>query len=370
MTLPKDTIWPLEPHTMAKHQILKLYLQAWFPILSSYQGKVVYIDGFCGPGRYKGGEPGSPLIVLDLAANHIKELRGETVFWFIDKDERRIAHLRSELQQLTFPANFKITTDHGSFDQKLEAVLNKIDSLGAQLAPTFIFIDPFGFAGVPYSLVKRALKKPRCEALITFMVDSINRWLDHPQANVRENIAQIFGTTEVFNIDRHSGNRINSLRALYQKKLQEVAKFVRFFEMRDRSGRVEYLLFFASNHPLGHVKIKEAMWAVDPRGEFRFSDATNPDQQVMFGGNDASLLWPILQQEFGGKEVNSDEILKFVEDRTPFLGKHMRSVLKEREDTRLPPDERIVVRNTKVDGKPRRKASFPSGALVIFPIAN
>jgi hypothetical protein len=48
----------------------------------------------------------------------------------------------------------------------------------------------------------------------------------------------------------------------------------------------------------------------------------------------------------------------------------MRSVLKEREDTRLPADERIVVLDTKVDGKPRRKASFPPGVLVTFPVGN
>ena len=31
MTVPSETIWPLDPHTAAKHEILKLYLQRWFP---------------------------------------------------------------------------------------------------------------------------------------------------------------------------------------------------------------------------------------------------------------------------------------------------------------------------------------------------
>lgn len=34
MAAPKDTIWEAEPHTLAKHTILKAYLQAWFPILT------------------------------------------------------------------------------------------------------------------------------------------------------------------------------------------------------------------------------------------------------------------------------------------------------------------------------------------------
>lgn len=62
---PRTTIWELEPHTAAKHEILRRYLQAWAPILS--QGKfpnLVIVDGFAGPGRYSRGEEGSPIISI------------------------------------------------------------------------------------------------------------------------------------------------------------------------------------------------------------------------------------------------------------------------------------------------------------------
>lgn len=29
MPAPKTTLWPLEPHTRAKHEILRRYLEAW-----------------------------------------------------------------------------------------------------------------------------------------------------------------------------------------------------------------------------------------------------------------------------------------------------------------------------------------------------
>jgi three-Cys-motif partner protein len=96
MGVSTETIWALDPHTIAKHEILKLYLQRWFPILNTYHQRVIYVDGFSGPGRYKGGEPGSPLIALELAVNHMKTLKGEIVFRFVDEREDRIAHLRSE----------------------------------------------------------------------------------------------------------------------------------------------------------------------------------------------------------------------------------------------------------------------------------
>jgi three-Cys-motif partner protein len=64
MAKPTETLWEIEPHTKAKHEILRRYLGAWFPILGSKIPKIVYIDGFCGPGRYKGGEEGSPIIAI------------------------------------------------------------------------------------------------------------------------------------------------------------------------------------------------------------------------------------------------------------------------------------------------------------------
>ena len=50
MPAPTSTIWDLEPHSRAKHEILKRYMQAWVLILGqSSFSELVYIDGFAGP---------------------------------------------------------------------------------------------------------------------------------------------------------------------------------------------------------------------------------------------------------------------------------------------------------------------------------
>lgn len=367
MTVPTETIWPLDPHTVAKHEILKLYLQRWFPIVNTFHNRVIYVDGFCGPGRYKGGEPGSPIIVLDLAANHVKPLTGEIIFRFIDERKDRIEHLESELAEHRPPSHFNVRAVHGRFDEKLKALLDWIDQKKVDLGPTFVFIDPFGFSGVPYNLVRRTLEKPRCEVLITFMVESMNRFLDHPTEKIPEHIIEAFGTRDCLGIDRSSPNRIGLLRDIYQKQLEKAAKFVRYFEMRDKTNHVEYLLFFATNHRLGHIKMKEAMWAVDPEGEFRFSDVTDRAQQVLFGSDQPALLWPALREAFSGRVVLTDEIQQFVEDKTAFLDKHMKAALREHEDSAQPLRERIQVRDVKADGKRRMRGKFPKGVYVTFP---
>ena len=38
-------------------------MDGWFPILGTYNERILVLDGFAGRGRYSDGSPGSPLIV-------------------------------------------------------------------------------------------------------------------------------------------------------------------------------------------------------------------------------------------------------------------------------------------------------------------
>ena len=362
MTLPKTTVWPIDPHTKAKHEILRRYLAAWFPILNTYHHRIIYIDGFCGPGRYDGGEPGSPVIALDVAANHRRRLGSELVFWFIDECEDRTQHLSAELAERSIPGHFKVHVECGRFHEQLEHALNTLDSQGATLAPTFAFIDPFGFSGIPFTLIQRLLKQKRCEAFITFQVNAINRFLGHPEPDVVKHLVDAFGTEQVLQVAKSTGDRVKNLRTLYQGQLEALAKFVRYFEMRDRNSRVQYYLFFASNNDLGHLKMKEAMWKINPEGEFRFSDATDPNQLVLFEADTTGPLLKLLQGQFGGKgAVSAAVVRKYVEDGTPYIQKHMTTALRVAEDAGM-----FKVETKKSDGSKRKAGTYPDLVRMSF----
>jgi len=357
-----DTLWELEPHTQAKHEILRRYLQAWFPILNKYHGTIRYIDGFCGPGRYTGGEPGSPLIALDAAADHHKKMTGKLVFWFIDERLDRIEHLRKELAGRTWPAHFDVHAEHGLFHEKIGPLVEAAERGTSQFGPAFVFIDPFGFKGIPFSLVARMLRQKRCEVLVTFMVDSINRFLEHPRDEVARHTVDAFGTEECVRIAEGGGDRIERLRILYQEQLGDAAKFVRFFEMRNRSNRLIYCLYFASNHSLGHVRMKEAMWRVDPQSGCVFSDATDPAQMILFDqGIPSDLAQGMINRFRNSGVINVRSVRTYVENETAFLKKHMIAELKRLED-----EGKIRVEDLKTDGEKRRKGSFPDDALLTF----
>ena len=362
MATPKETLWELDPHTKAKHEILRRYLAAWFPILGTDHRRINYIDGFSGPGRYKNGEVGSPVIAITAASSHPKSTAGEIVFWFIEEREDRLAHLKTELAAIQIPPHFRITAEAGRFDVKLGKFLDSIEAGKNVLAPTFAFIDPFGFSGIPFSLIERLLRFRSCEVFITFMVDAINRFLEHPEDKVVQHIVEAFGGAEAVEIAKGPGGRVLKLRELYQSKLSEAAKYVRYFEMRDRQDRPQYYLFFATNNDLGHCKMKEAMWKANPDGEFRFSDATNPLQQVLFENDPTSALAADVRQEFRAKgTVTGRQVRAFVENMTPYLKKHMTAALKQEEE-----GGHLRVAELKTTGVKRRAKSFPDDASLTW----
>jgi len=363
MAIPKETTWEIDPHTKVKHEILKRYLQAWFAILGKDHPQIVYIDGFCGPGRYNREELGSPIVVLNAAISH-KYLKDNKIkFWFIDDRQDRIEHLTQEVNNILIPNNFEVIIECGKFHEKIEGYLNLIDTSRYSLPPTFVFIDPFGFSGIPFSIIKRLLQLDKCEIFINFPVVPINRFLEHPGTSITRHIEEAFGTEKCVEIARIPGDRIKNLRKLYQQRLGLVARFVRSFEMRDRKDCTIYYLFFASNHELGHSKMKAEMWKMASGGEFVFSDATNPEQLVLIEEDPTlDVLRKELQKEFKNKGiVIGKEVRKFVENKTEYIGKHLTAALRALENS-----GDLRVERLKSNGKKRKAGSFPPEVQITF----
>ena len=126
MASTKDTVWDLEPHTRAKHEILERYLQAWVPILSLGRfPKVLYVDGFAGPGIYSGGEPGSPIIALRAARDQRVSITAEISFLFIEKKADRAGMLDEQIaaEAPAMPPNFQIEVKNDTFESAFGGVL-------------------------------------------------------------------------------------------------------------------------------------------------------------------------------------------------------------------------------------------------------
>jgi three-Cys-motif partner protein len=361
MAAPKETIWKLDPHTKAKHEILRNYLQAWFPILSTWHGRIIYYDGFAGSGRYEGGEIGSPLIAIEVAKDHRAKLASELVFIFIEKETVRAEHLQSELDALTLPKTFKYAVENKDFEMALRETLDYLDDKGLNIAPTFALVDPFGITGLPMELIHRLLERKRCEVLVTFMNHTVERWATELPAQTDRLIGIEGASVDIAD----APNRITRARELYEQALRGAARFVRFFEMRNTKNRPIYDLFFATNSDIGHYKMKEAMWRLDATGEFRFSDGVSPEQATLFTPEPARDFTPVLWRHFRGQTVCSDEVLQYTRDETPFLEKHARGALRLLEADNGYNGMAVEIGKKKRDGSVR-KSGYPKGTRITF----
>lgn len=338
----KMAVWELDPHTRAKHEILRRYLHAWAPILSHGGFRsMLYVDGFAGPGRYAGGEEGSPIIALNAALAHKASIKATLLFVFVEQDLARAGELDAVVKGIERPDNFRVKITAGkSFVEGFGEVLSFYKDKGKPLPPTFAFIDPFGWTGVPFSLVKEIMSYPNCEVLVNFMYEEINRFISHPDQE--HNFDDLFGTRDWRKVQGLSRplERRAFLHGLYLRQLQEIAnvKYVRTFEMRNDKDVTDYFLFYGTNSLKGLAKMKEAMWKVDTSGEFRFSDATNPGQLVFFAQSpDASVLRRAIVDHFAGKEPTVRLIEEFVLAATPFRETHYKRQVLHGLETAVPP---------------------------------
>lgn len=314
-------------------RILKRYLQAWMVILS--QGRfpeILYVDGFAGPGAYEGGEAGSPIIALDTALKFKPPLSAKIHFLFVEERVDRADHLRQQVAQRTLPPNFNVGVEGGVTFQAAFTRLFPSFVRSGRLIPTFAFIDPFGWTGAPFSLVKQILSHRSCEVFVNFMYEEINRFIGHPDQVA--NFDSFFGIDDwkrcVGESEPRTRNRC--LQDLYLRQLHTGAAYVRSFEMSNARDVTDYYLFYATSGLLGLKKMKEAMWKADESGEFRFSDATDPNQLVLFEkAPSLPTLQMRIENEFLGKDVTVGNIEKFVVVETAFRETHYKSILKAME---------------------------------------
>lgn len=363
-----NPMWALTDETAAKHEILTRYLDAWLPILGGTQGRVLFIDGFAGPGRYSGREPGSPLIALSrlLDHGHAERLLGrcEFVFVFCEANSERFELLEHHLDEFRrerggLPDTVTVQTFAEPFADVADQILGWLEEQKAQLAPTFAFLDPFGVKGVPMNRIADLLAFKRCEVLANLAVRNADRFFEQEAMN--RHFDELFGThrwAEGRVLPR--AERVDFMRDLYEQQLRDKAGFdhTQHFLVYAADDQPSYWLVHGTRNERGVEKMKEAMWKVDPTGSFRFRRSFQ-GQLVLFGGDDdTAALRRALLEQFAGGTVSFEEVRRFVLVETPYLpSKHLRKkTLKPMEQA----GDIVEVGN-------RQKAgTFPEGCRITF----
>jgi len=320
----RDTLWQMTRPTQAKHMILRKYLDAWLPILGAGRyahEHVVLIDGFAGPGRYSGGEPGSPLIMLKAYLDHSATLDAAAHFFFIEEHHERCEHLRHEVAALALPSKIEVEIIEGSFVDEFPVLIERLGTQFGQVAPTFAFIDPFGAEEIPAALSTPLLQIPRCEVLVYFPVGFLARFAEGPEFKpiLDELYAGEQWKRALAAPDFETRKRI--LHDLFLVELQRHGRWVRSFEITPATevGGNTYYLFFGTGSEMGLRRMKDAMWKVDPEAGQAFRDSTLADHPVLFEQEpDLARLQDMLHEKFGSRWFTIEQAEQFTLLETAF----------------------------------------------------
>jgi three-Cys-motif partner protein len=358
MSVPKTTVWEIEPHTQAKHEILTRYLDAWFPILTSWNTKVLFIDGFAGPGCYENGEPGSPLLAIGAARKHKARLARSTVmFLFNEGKKARYDVLEAQLKKVAedLPDNFQI---HGRNKDFADLAQELVDHRGEKsFVPTFAFIDPFGWKGVPIDLIANLVRDKRSELFILFSFNSVNRWIGHEKQQA--NMLRLFGCEDYRNAEgMKPADRKTYLAALYERQLMNLGKFayVSKFEMIEKSGRTSYFLYHCTRSLKGLEVMRSAMWKIDPNRGCQFSDRVAGLESLYDGPLNLDLDERLMDR-FAGQRLPIKKLQEFVLTDSLFAPEHLKKpTLKPMQE-----DGRIAA----VIGQ-KMRGTFPDRVEVVF----
>ena len=333
---PKTTLWPLDGHTIGKHMVLRSYMDAWLPIILSRFERATFVDAFAGPGEYREGEPGSPLIALNALARHTSQsiMTGQIDYVFIEERVDRFVHLKQVLERQrvngSIPSICRIDTFNGTFAEELTDL---ITSIRLRNSPAFVMIDPFGVSGVAMDHIKDLMSCPSTEVYVSLMYRDINRFATEP--GFENHLDVLFGCTDWRNSRSINGTmeRRNFFYDLYERQLRlSGAKYILPFELYGKQGLI-YTLFFATQSDLGCDKMKRAMWDVAPLGNFRFKGGTKG--QLILGPGIVDLSPPKddLINAFGlNRWVYIGDIERFMRsDKTLFHTGHHKTHLAEME---------------------------------------
>jgi three-Cys-motif partner protein len=334
--------WVRKEHTAVKHEILKKYLTPWTQILASGFDRIHYFDGFAGRGRYEDGEPGSPVLAMRAADKNAQDL-DEFLCTFVELNDENFEDLESVIEDEKQDCTEKISiiTENAKFENVVDEIIEELN--GNEIVPSFFFVDPFGYEGMPFEAVADIinLREEGVEVFLTYMVRDIRRFLtseDH-----EDSITRILGTDE-WKQYKNSENKEEEVLKLYERQLRREADvdYVWPFEMKmPKRSETVYYLIHATNHFKGFKIMKDIMYNTGAEDRFAYLGpdhyAYEDEQTSLFDISDTSDsrvddLAEFLFEQLEGKEMSFFDVMKQTYEETDLIEKHYREAIYYLED--------------------------------------
>ena len=330
--------WDYKEQTKAKHEVFNDYIDKWIKIVGAYN-KLNYIDGFGGIGAYKDKSGkifyGSPVLVAKAIQKIISKLKRAVNILVIDENKDNLDNIKKIFEYEKI--NVEPMLINSDFDKAINDILDNVQNI----APTFIFIDPFGFK-IKIKTIERIMKINKSEVFLNFMFTRINQFLSDKKT--KNTFDDLFGPCDWQKFKNLKGaEREKGIVECYRNQLKKFSKYVYYFKLEFPSKRKTfYYLFHLTNYFLGCAIMKSSFAKFHyGRVEYR---GTRDNQMGLFEVKDIKInnVTSYLKDKYKGQQKSFQQILEEQIDETEFLESHFREAIKEMENkdlniSRLPP---------------------------------
>lgn len=357
MPQPPATLWDSEPRTLIKHQVYRHYLQCWMGKICRRFAVSAVVDAFAGPGEYRDGPDGSPIVIAKTFLEHsANSMFNQLRLVCLEKRADRREHLVNRFA--TLPKTPKLTflpMDCGEAAESF-ALLDATAHAGATEVPTLWILDPFDLAGVPFDRVRACLARPRDEVLVTWFADEIYRFCE--DASKADALDRHFGGSHwkaALASTGESKRKVGLLDA-YQSGLRRLPEVrTNAVSISSKNETARYSLVFATHSDYGLECFNPVKWKLDPVQGAMVNERRGMDQGDLFASTPIVDHLHAYLIGLAGTAVSFTQLVREAQ-RLGYMERHLRSALND-----LAADG-VAVREQPLQARTK----WPDGSLIRF----
>jgi three-Cys-motif partner protein len=321
-------LWNSEPRTLLKHQVYRQYLQCWMGKICQRFPRSAIVDAFAGPGGYRDGPDGSPVVIAKTFLEHSRLQRFNQLRLLCqEKRLDRRDELASRLASLPKVHRLDIQVSQAGELRDSFKALRSAAHGDDDKTPVLWVLDPFDYSSAPFSLVRACLASPRDEVLITWFADEIYRFCGDPSK--QQAIDRHFGTHD-WRQARHiagEAHRKEALLETYQQSLQSLPQVhTGAFSIAGKNETARYSLVFATHSDAGMECFNNTKWRMDPSRGHHVSEKRNIGQADLFGDTPFTSKLRTWLETQAGTSASFEDLARHA-GRLGFQEKHLRAEL-------------------------------------------
>ncbi|EMM85940.1 three-Cys-motif partner protein TcmP [Leptospira santarosai] len=261
---------------------------------------------------------------------------------FNDKDESNVKSLEKCIKEIKGIKKLKYQpiVQNNEIGSKIVKMFES-----RRLAPTFFFVDPWGYKGLSLRLVNSVLKDWGCDCVFFFNYNRINMGISNEL--VQEHMEALFGEEQLALLNKKLKRKKSHERELIiveelcQSLKSYGSRYTLPFRFKNASGtRTQHHLIFVSKHFKGYELMKEIM-AKESSSQnqgvatFEYNPADiMPGQSLLFKlSMSVDNLTKMLLSAYAGKRATVRQIYEAHSIDTPFIKKNYKEALLKLEES-------------------------------------